>query len=158
MGWVWSLQKLACRLSEGHPRPQLSSAPVCGSSRLSLIERAAMPPLQQMQATRCPCPSPGSALCPCQMASGCYRVLNLGVFPGWLPDKVQQCPSVPRARASSLLPRRQVGVCPLLPPWVWVFPLPSHAGSLLCSLPHAGVSRSERAPVGLFAIFETKQW
>lgn len=77
-----------------------------------------MSPLQQMQATRCPCHSPRSAPCPCQMASGCYLVLSLGLFPGCLPCKMQQSPSVPRARASSLFPRRQLGVCPLLPPWV----------------------------------------
>lgn len=159
MGWVWSLQKLACRPSVGHPHPRyrvLQFAAIC------LIERAAMPPLQQMQATRCPCPFPGSAFCPCQMASGCYRVLSLGVLPGWLSCKVQQCPSVPRARASSLFPGDRLESVPCCPLGCGCSLCPPMLEAHFAHCPMLGSGDPSEppplpAPVGLFAIFETKQ-
>lgn len=68
------------------------------------------------------------------------RQMSLGGSLGWLPYKVQPCPTVPSATASSLLPRRQVGgpspAAPLGVPF---------AGSMFYLLPHAGVSGSEQA-------------
>lgn len=84
-GFGHSKSWLAACHSEGHPHPWLSRAPICSSSHLSLMERAALHPLQENASHQVSLFLPRIS---CQMASRCYWVLSLGGSPEWLPSKV----------------------------------------------------------------------